>query len=116
MTAGSHEERWLNSGRVRRQRRKESGFRGLCRQPTDLRRSTMFRTTLIALVAALTASLSMLMLSTTASAGNRSPAQTGQFFLKNTKSPAASTRHVGAVLVCDNGTCRWFRVVVMDLD
>ena len=75
----------------------------------------MLRTTLIALVAALTASLSMLILSTTASAANRSPAH-GQFFLKNTNAPAASTRVVGAVLVCHEGTCKWFKVKVMDLD
>jgi len=68
-------------------------------------------------VAALAASLSILMLATTASAANRSPAQTtGQFFLKNANTPAASTRVVGAMLVCDNGTCKWFKVKVMDLD
>ena len=77
----------------------------------------MLRTTLIALVAALTASLSILMLSTTASAANRSPAQTtGQFFLKNTNSPGATTKTVGAMLVCHEGTCRWFKVKVTELD
>jgi hypothetical protein len=77
----------------------------------------MLRATLISLVAALTASLSILILSTTASAANRSPAQTtGQFFLKNTTSPRATTRVVGAMLVCHEGTCKWFKVKVMDLD
>ena len=78
--------------------------------------SIMLRTTLTTLAVALAASL-YVPLSAAASAGNRSPVQTtGRFFLKNVGSPAATTKVVGAVLVCHEGTCKWFKVKVMDLD